>query len=143
MCQFRICTAVLGMRDQGVRQKTWANCLFHNLEQPHSKVARHEGLNRETIKKRIGYLGDTSYATKSNEDIFNADSHEMRRPSIVEGSHHCGLSLPNNSLSSWAFSWHSSYDSLSSLEWFVQVVFCKVGHPKITHWWARLCLNNG
>lgn len=63
LCHFRICVEVLGMRGQGVGQKTCAFYHFCNLDQAHIKVMRYEGLNDDPTRERISDLKATSYVS--------------------------------------------------------------------------------
>lgn len=72
LCYYHICAQKTRLRNNGVKQKAWIDCLFTNPDQDNSDFPRLPVISEKEKEERISYFGTNAYVTELDDDVFKA-----------------------------------------------------------------------
>lgn len=72
LCHYQICAQVTGLRNNGVKQKAWANYLFLNFDSDTPYFSYLPFIFDKEVEEKITQFRTHSYVTDSDEDVFKA-----------------------------------------------------------------------
>lgn len=74
LCHYHIWTQITDSRNNGVKQKAWADYLLPNFNEDNSDFTHLSTVFDQEIEDRIAYFGTNAYITESDEDISRDSS---------------------------------------------------------------------
>lgn len=69
---YHICAHITQIRNNGIKQKAWADYLFPNFIEDNSDFSCLLVISEKEIEERISCFDMNAYVTESNEDVFKA-----------------------------------------------------------------------